>query len=111
MAKSGANYMYSQLIKMEAIRHGYAEGIALDRNGYVSEGSAQNFFIWYNGRLVTPPLATSVLPGITRDTIMTLARDAGFEVAEQNIPRGIVCLAEDKHEWLTIVPAYKGATV
>ena len=95
MAKAGANYMNSQLIKMEAIRHGYAEGIALDPSGLVSEGSAQNFFIFYHGKLVTPPLTASILPGIIRDSVMTLAADLGIEVVEQDIPREMCYIADE----------------
>ena len=73
MAKAGANYMNSQLIKMEAIVNGYAEGIALDVNGYVSEGSGENVFIVRNGTLQTAPLGNSVLPGITRDSVLQIA--------------------------------------
>src|SRR5207249_7642940 len=69
MAKSAANYMNSQLIKMEAIKEGYAEGIALDSEGYISEGSGENIFLVKNDTLVTPPLVSSVLPGITRDSV------------------------------------------
>ena len=87
MAKAGANYMNSQLIKMEAIANGYVEGIALDANGYVSEGSGENLFVVRNGKLMTAPLANSVLPGITRDSIIQLAKTAGIEVLEQVIPR------------------------
>src|SRR5881392_1752491 len=72
MAKSGANYMNSQLIKMEAIINGYVEGIALDVNGYVSEASGANIFLVHRGKLLTPPLGNSVLPGITRDAIIRL---------------------------------------
>ena len=75
MAKAGANYMNSQLIKMEAIANGYVEGIALDSNGYVSEGSGENIFVVRDGKIHTPPLGASVLPGITRDTVLTSARD------------------------------------
>ena len=75
MAKSGANYMNSQLIKMEAIVNGYAEGIALDTEGYVSEGSGENVFVVRNGVLQTAPLGNSVLPGITRDSALQIARD------------------------------------
>ncbi len=75
LAKAGANYMNSQLIKMEAVANGYAEGIALDHNGYVSEGSGENIFVVRDGRLHTPPLGASVLPGITRDSVLTLARE------------------------------------
>jgi branched-chain amino acid aminotransferase len=95
MAKAGANYMNSQLIKMEAIRHGYVEGLALDPNGYVSEGSAQNLFLWYKEKLITPPLTASILPGITRETIITIARDMGFEVVVENIPREMCYIADE----------------
>src|ERR1051326_5516282 len=83
MAKAGANYMNSQLIKMEAIMNGYVEGIALDTNGYVSEGSGENVFVVRNGVLQTAPLGNSVLPGITRDSVLTIARDLGIPVVEQ----------------------------
>src|SRR6202158_1125661 len=73
MAKAGANYMNSQLIKMEAVLNGYVEGIGLDVNGYVSEGSGENIFVVRNGKLLTPPLSTSVLAGITRDSVICLA--------------------------------------
>ena len=95
MAKSGANYMNSQLIKMEAIVNGYAEGIALDVNGYVSEGSGENVFVVRNGVLQTAPLGNSVLPGITRDSVLTIARDLGIPVVEQVIPRELLYLADE----------------
>ena len=82
MAKSGANYMNSQLIKMEAVINGYVEGIALDVNGYVSEGSGENVFVVRNGALQTAPLGNSVLPGITRDSVLQIARDLGIPVVE-----------------------------
>ncbi|MBN2227006.1 MAG: branched-chain amino acid transaminase [candidate division Zixibacteria bacterium] len=95
MAKSGANYMGGQLIKLEAISRGYVEGIALDTFGHVSEGSGENIFIVYKGKLITPPFSASVLPGITRDTIMILAREMGIEVEEQNIPREMLYIADE----------------
>jgi branched-chain amino acid aminotransferase len=95
MAKASANYMNSQLIKMEAITNGYAEGIALDAAGYVSEGSGENVFLVRDGRISTPPLGTSALPGITRDTVICLARDLGIEVVEQAIPREMLYLADE----------------
>jgi branched-chain amino acid aminotransferase len=95
MAKSGANYMNSQLIKMEAILNGYAEGIALDVNGYVSEGSGENLFIVHNGVLQTAPLGNSVLPGITRDSVLQIARDLGVPINEQGIPRELLYLADE----------------
>jgi len=95
MSKSGANYMNSQLIKMEAIVNGYVEGIALDVNGYVSEASGANVFIVRQGKLITPPLGNSVLPGITRDAILTLADDIGVTVVEQMIPREMLYIADE----------------
>ena len=95
MAKSGANYMNSQLIKMEAIINGYEEGIALDVNGYVSEASGANIFLLRKGKLITPPLGNSVLPGITRETILQLAADIGVSVVEQMIPREMLYVAEE----------------
>jgi len=95
IAKSGANYMNSQLIKMEAIINGYVEGIALDTNGYVSEGSGENVFIVRNGTLQTAPLGNSVLPGITRDSVMQIARDLSIPVVEQVIPREMLYVADE----------------
>jgi branched-chain amino acid aminotransferase len=95
MSKAGANYMNSQLIKMEAIVNGYVEGIALDVNGYVSEASGANIFIVRKGKLLTPPLGNSVLPGITRETVITLAEDLGITVVEQMVPREMVYLADE----------------
>ncbi|MGA8150381.1 MAG: branched-chain amino acid transaminase [Terriglobales bacterium] len=95
MAKSGANYMNSQLIKMEAILNGYVEGIALDVNGYVSEGSGENVFVVRNGTLQTAPLGNSVLPGITRDSVLQIARELGIPVVEQCIPRELLYIADE----------------
>jgi branched-chain amino acid aminotransferase len=95
MAKASANYMNSQLIKMEAVINGYSEGIALDAAGYVSEGSGENIFVARDGKLLTPPLGTSALPGITRDTVLKLARDLGIEVIEQAIPREMLYIADE----------------
>jgi len=95
MAKSGANYMNSQLIKMEALLDGYAEGIALDVFGYVSEGSAQNLFVLFRDNLYTPPLSASILPGITRDSAITLAQEMGLSVIEQLIPREMLYIADE----------------
>lgn len=95
MAKSSANYASSQLIKMEAIADGYAEGIALDVDGHVSEGSAQNLFLARGGVLYTPPIHASVLPGITRDSIITIARDLGYEVREDVIQREALYIADE----------------
>jgi len=95
LAKCGANYANGQLIKMEAVLNGYVEGIALDVYGYVSEGSGENIFLVRNGKLLTPPLGNSVLPGITRDSIITLAREAGYEVAESQVPREMLYIADE----------------
>ena len=95
MAKSAANYANSALIKMEAVLGGFAEGIALDPLGRVSEGSGQNLFLIRDEVIFTPPLSTSVLPGITRDSIMTLAQDLGFEVRETDIPREMLYIADE----------------
>jgi branched-chain amino acid aminotransferase len=95
MAKAGANYMNSQLIKMEAIVNGYVEGIALDVNGFVSEGSGENLFIVHHGKLITAPLGNSVLPGITRDSVMQIARDLNISVVEQMIPREMLYIADE----------------
>jgi branched-chain amino acid aminotransferase len=95
MAKAGANYMSGQLIKMEALSRGYAEGIALDVHGYVSEGSGENIFMVSNGVLVTPPFSASVLPGITRRSIIQIARDMGYKVIEENIPREALYIADE----------------
>jgi len=95
MSKSGANYMNSQLIKMEAILNGYAEGIALDANGLVSEGSGENVFLVREGRLMTPPLSSSVLPGITRDSVIKLAQELGIPFVEQMLPREMLYVADE----------------
>ncbi len=95
LAKVAANYMNSQLIKMEAVLNGFAEGIALDANGYVSEGSGQNIFLVRGGKVMTPPLSASVLPGITRDTILHLCRLNGVDVMETPIPREMLYIADE----------------
>ncbi len=95
MAKSVANYANSALIKMEAITDGYAEGIALDVYGNVSEGSGQNIFLVRDGVIYTPPLGSSILGGITRDSLITIARDLGYTVTEQIIPREALYAADE----------------
>jgi len=95
LAKAGANYMNSQLIRMEAAINGYAEGIALDSSGYVSEGSGENLFVVRDGKITTPPLGASVLPGITRDTIIQLAQSLNIPVAEALIPRESLYIADE----------------
>jgi branched-chain amino acid aminotransferase len=95
MAKAGANYMNSQLIKMEAILNGYVEGIALDVNGYVSEGSGENLFVVRNGTVYTAPLGNSVLSGITRDSVLRILRDLGTPIVEQVIPRELLYICDE----------------
>lgn len=95
MAKAGANYMNSQLIKMEAILGGFSEGIALDDRGMVSEGSGENIFLVNNGKLITPPLGASVLPGITRDSVIKIAREMDIEVVETSVQRAALYLADE----------------
>jgi len=95
LAKAGANYRNSQLIKMEALANGYSEGIALDAAGYVSEGSGENIFVVRDGKIHTPPLGASVLPGITRDAILTLARDLGIPLVETIVPREMLYIADE----------------
>lgn len=95
MAKSVANYANAQLIKMEAIADGYAEAIALDAHGNLSEGSGQNLFIVREGVIYTPPIGNSVLWGITRDAVITIARELGFDVREQTLPRETLYIADE----------------
>ena len=95
LSKAGANYMNSQLIKMEAMQNGYVEGIALDKNGYISEGSGENIFVISKGIIYTPPRTSSILPGLTRDTIITIANDLGYTVKEDIIPRESLYIADE----------------
>ena len=95
LAKAGANYMNSQLIRMEADINGYVEGIALDTNGYLSEGSGENLFLIRDGVLYTTPLANSVLNGITRDSILKLARQMGIPIVEQAMPRELLYICDE----------------
>jgi branched-chain amino acid aminotransferase len=94
-AKSSANYLNSQLIKMEALTNGYAEGIALDSSGMVSEGSSANIFLVKGGQIHTPPLCSAVLQGITRDAVMQIARGLGVAVTESVIPRAALYVADE----------------
>jgi branched-chain amino acid aminotransferase len=95
LSKAGANYMNSQLINMEAVENGYSEGIALDKSGYLSEGAGENIFLVRDGKIVTPSLGASVLPGITRDTVLTLAAEMGIPIIEQTIPREMLYIADE----------------
>src|ERR1700690_4007129 len=95
LSKAGANYMNSQLIHMEAHANGYSEGIALDTNGFVSEGSGENIFVAMDGALITPPIGASVLPGITRNSVMKLCEDLKIPVREQMVPREMLYIADE----------------
>ena len=95
MAKCASNYMNSQLIKLEPREHGYGEGIALDINGHVSEGSGENIFIVRDSALITPPYGASILPGVTRNTVITKAVEMGYKVIEENIPREALYIANE----------------
>lgn len=95
LAKAGGNYLSSQLISTEARRLGFAEGIALSTDGTISEGAGENLFLVREGELLTPPVTASILTGITRDTVMRLARRLGLNVAEQTIPREMLYLADE----------------
>jgi len=95
MAKAGSNYMNSQLVKMESVDNGYDEGIMLDYQGMVSEGSGENIFIVKDDILFTPPISSSLLPGLTRDAVITLAKELELEVREQQIPREMLYIADE----------------
>jgi branched-chain amino acid aminotransferase len=95
MAKSTANYANSALIKMEAVADGYSEAIALDVHGNISEGSGQNIFLVREGAIYTPPLGSSILGGITRDSVITLAREAGYSVTDMVLPRESLYTADE----------------
>jgi branched-chain amino acid aminotransferase len=95
MAKTGGNYINSQMVVMEAKRHGYVEGIVLDVQGYVSEGSGENIFVVLDGKIHTPPVGNSILTGITRGFAMTLAANKGYPVIEGQIPREMLYIADE----------------
>ncbi len=95
MAKAAGNYSNAALVKMDAVLNGYAEGIMLTVDGYVAEGSGENLFLIRDGKIYTPPLSMSILPGITRDTVIRLARERGYEVIEAMIPREALYLADE----------------
>jgi branched-chain amino acid aminotransferase len=95
VSKATGNYLNSQLIKMEALANGYVEGIALDARGFVSEGSGENIFLVQDGALITPPVASSILTGITRDTVIKIAHDLGIPVRKQVVPRGLLYAADE----------------
>ncbi len=93
--KAGGNYLSSQLIAQEAVRGGFAEGIALAPGGLLSEGAGENLFIVRGGKIYTPPVGSSILAGITRDSVLTLASDLGIEIVEQNLPREFLYFADE----------------
>ena len=95
MAKVAGNYINSILIKMEAISNGFAEGVALDSHGFISEGSGENIFLIRDGKLYTTPISSAILPGITRNSVFTLAKERGYEVVEQVLPREMLYLADE----------------
>jgi branched-chain amino acid aminotransferase len=95
MAKAGGNYLNSQLSKMEARLDDYAEGIMLDSFGHVSEGSGENLFVVRDGKLMTAPVSGGILQGITRDSVTRIARDLGYEVVEQVMPREMLYIADE----------------
>lgn len=95
LAKATGHYLNSQLVKMEAIANGYDEGIVLDVNGYVSEGSGENVFLVKEGGVITPPSSTSLLPGITRNSVIVLARELGYKISKQQIPREALYIADE----------------
>lgn len=95
MAKAAGNYMNSQLMKIEALMDGYEEGVALDVNGYISEGSGENIFVIRDDIIYTPPLGACILAGITRDSVIKIARSLGFEVREDMIPREFLYIADE----------------
>ena len=94
-AKSTANYANSQLIKMESVINDYAEGIALDPAGFLSEGSGQNLFLVRDKQITTPPLSSSALAGITRECVITIARDLGIPIREETQPREALYIADE----------------
>ena len=95
LAKAGGNYLSSTLVSLEAKDRGFAEGIALATDGTVSEGAGENIFVVRDGRLYTPPACASILTGITRDTVVVLAKDLGLEVVEQSMPREMLYIADE----------------
>ncbi len=95
MAKAGGNYINSQMVVMEAKRHGYVEGIVLDVQGYVSEGSGENIFVVLDGKIYTPSMGNSILTGITRGFAIALAEEKGYPILEQQIPREMLYIADE----------------
>ena len=94
-AKAGGNYLSGQLVAREARRLGFGEGIALASTGLLSEGAGENLFLVFDGVLHTPPVSAALLNGITRHTLITLARDAGLEIVERDLPREYLYLCDE----------------
>ena len=95
LAKAGGNYLNASLVKMDAVLNGYTEGIMLSVDGYVAEGSGENLFLIRDGKIYTAPTSLSILPGITRDAVITLARERGYEVEERQLPREALYVADE----------------
>jgi branched-chain amino acid aminotransferase len=95
LSKAGSNYLNAQLIKMEAIANGYIEGVALDSNGYVSEGSGENIFIIRDGEIFTPPLSSSILPGLTRNSVLHICEDLNLKVTQRMVPREMLYISDE----------------
>ncbi len=95
LAKAGGNYLNASLVKMDAVLNGYMEGIMLNREGYVAEGSGENLFVIRDGKILTAPAAFSILPGITRDSIFRIAADLGYEIEQTAIPREALYIADE----------------
>jgi len=95
IAKAGGNYLNAQLIKIEAIKAGFTEGIALDVSGYVSEGSGENIFMVKNRDVYTPPFTSSILPGVTRSSVITLLKELGYRVLEVPVAREMLSIADE----------------
>ncbi|MGB2958413.1 MAG: branched-chain amino acid transaminase [Bacteroidota bacterium] len=95
MAKAGGNYLLSQLMKVEAVQAGFSEALAMDVYGYLSEGTGENLFLVKDGTIYTPPISGSLLPGITRLSVLRLAEDAGYTVKETSIPREMAYIADE----------------
>ncbi len=95
LAKAGGNYLNASLVKMDAVLNGYMEGIMLSRDGYIAEGSGENLFVIRDGTLYTAPSGLSILPGITRDAVITLAEERGYEVVETRLPREALYIADE----------------
>jgi branched-chain amino acid aminotransferase len=95
MAKAGGNYLNASLVKMNAVKNGNVEGIMLSTGGYLAEGSGENLFVVHDGKLYTAPTGLSILPGITRDAVITLARERGYEIIEKRLPREVLYIADE----------------